>query len=160
MKVQHIACQTYHKYPGEDWPVEEFFPREVTLASGQVVEMDLAERGTWLAGKIGVREIRKYCQSGRQTSVLSTNYLATEVTIAGAMFARWSQENFFKYMRENYNLDALVDYCTENIPDATPVVNPAYRRVDGEVRRAVGKRGDNVPSLPLSYWKMISSLRV
>jgi len=34
-----------------------------------------------------------------------------------------------------------VDYCTENIPDATPVVNPAYRRVDREVRRAVGKLG-------------------
>lgn len=96
MKAQHIACQTYHKYPGEDWPVEEFFPRDVTLASGQVVEMHLAERGTLLAGKIRVREIRKYCQSGRQTSVLSTNYLATEVSIAGAMFARWSQENFFK----------------------------------------------------------------
>jgi len=96
MKAQQIACQTYHKYPGEDWPAEEFFPREVSLASGQVVEMNLAERGTLLAGKIWVREIRKYCQSGRQTSVLSTNYLATEVTIAGAMFARGSQENFFK----------------------------------------------------------------
>lgn len=34
-----------------------------------------------------------------------------------------------------------MDYCTENIPDATPGVNPAYRRVDGEVRRAVGKLG-------------------
>jgi len=44
--------------------------------------------------------------------VLSTHYLAPEVRIAGAMFARGSQEN--------YNLDALVDYCTENIPDATP----------------------------------------
>ena len=65
--------------------------------------------------------------------MLSTNYLATEVSIAGAMFARGSQEN--------YNLDALVDYCTENIPDATPGVNPAYRRVDGEVRKAVGKLG-------------------
>ena len=45
MKAQHIACQTYHKYPGEDGPVEAFFPRELNLASGQVVEMTLAARG-------------------------------------------------------------------------------------------------------------------
>ena len=55
------------------------------------------------------------------------------------MFARWSQENFFKYMRQNYNLDGLVDYSTEDIPDTTPVINPDYRRLDGEVRRELGK---------------------
>jgi hypothetical protein len=29
------------------------------------------------------------------------------------MFARWSQENFFRYMRQSYNLDGLVDYGTD-----------------------------------------------
>ena len=117
MKAQHIAGQTYHQYPGEDGPMEAFFPREISLASGQVAGMNRAERGTWLAGKIGVREICKYGQSGRQTSVLSTNYWATEVILAGAMFARGSQGNFFKSLRENHNRDALVDYGTENSPD-------------------------------------------
>ena len=138
MKRLGIACQTYHKYPAEDWPDEEFFLREVTLASGHVVAMPLAERGTYLGG-IWVREIRKLCDSGHQTSVVSTNYMAEEVTIAGAMFARWSQENFFKYMREHYNLDGLVAYSTEEIPDTTAVVNPHYRQLDGKVRRAVSK---------------------
>jgi hypothetical protein len=101
--------------------------------------MKLAERGTFLGGKLWVREIRKQCESGHQTSVLSTNYMANDVVIAGAMFARWSQENFFKYMRQNYNLDGLVDYSTEDIPDTTPVINPDYRRLDGEVRRELGK---------------------
>jgi predicted nucleic acid-binding Zn-ribbon protein len=54
------------------------------------------------------------------------------------MFARWSQENFFKYMREHYGLDRLVDYGTEEIPDTTPVVNPDYRRLDGQVRSKQG----------------------
>jgi len=139
MKRLRIACQTYHKYPGENWPDDEFFLREVTLASGHVVEMKLAERGTLLGGKIWVREIRKRCDSGHQTSVLSTNYMAEEWVIAGAMFARWSQENYFKYMRENYNLDGLVAYSTEEIPDTTPVVNPDHRRLGGEVRSEVGK---------------------
>jgi hypothetical protein len=51
------------------------------------------------------------------------------------MFARWSQENFFRYMRQNYNLDRLVDYGTGVIPETTQVVNPAHRRLDGMVRR-------------------------
>ena len=139
MKRLGIACQTYHKFPGADWAHEEFITRKVPLASGHVVDMKLAERGTFLGGKLWVREIRKQCESGHQTSVLSTNYMANDVVIAGAMFARWSQENFFKYMRQNYNLDGLVDYSTEDIPDTTPVINPDYRRLDGDVRRQLGK---------------------
>ena len=99
MRKLRIACQTYHKYPAEDWPEDEFFLQEVTLASGHITQMKLAERGTLLGGKIWVREIRKCCNSGHQTSILSTNYLAKEAIIAGSMFARWSQENYFKYMR-------------------------------------------------------------
>jgi hypothetical protein len=121
MKQQHIACQSHHKFPGEGWPVEEFYPQNITLVSGHVVEMKIAERGTHLLKRKWVREIRKLCDGGKQTGVLSTNYLASEAIIADAMFARWSQENFFKYMRENYNLDALASYSTDSIPDATPV---------------------------------------
>jgi len=51
------------------------------------------------------------------------------------MFARWSQENFFRYMREHYSLDRLTDYGTEEIPDTIRVVNPEYRELDGQVRR-------------------------
>jgi hypothetical protein len=57
------------------------------------------------------------------------------------MFARWSQENFFKYMREQYNLDGLVDYSPDQIPDTTEVVNPAYREVDGEVKKLAARLG-------------------
>ena len=84
MKRLGIACQTYHKCPTEDWPVEEFMRREVSLVSGHVVAMQLAERGTYLGGKIWVREIRKLCDSGHQTSVVSTNYGAKAVDVATA----------------------------------------------------------------------------
>ncbi|MEE8057613.1 MAG: hypothetical protein V3T17_07240, partial [Pseudomonadales bacterium] len=140
MKKLHIACKTYHKYPKEDWSHDEFFPRQVTSASGHVTEMKLAERGTFIGKKIWVREMRKLCASGHQTRVISTNYKDNAEAIGVAMFARWSQENYFKYMRENYNLDALVDYCIEEISDTTVVVNPAYRRLDGEVRKKCVKR--------------------
>ena len=85
-----------------------------------------------------MREIRKQTESGHQTSVLSTDYRSDPGPVAATMFARWSQENFFKYMREHYGLDRLVDYATEEIPDTTKVVNPAYRRLDGRVRSLRG----------------------
>ena len=139
LKEKRIACLTYHKYPGEDWPQEEFFPCQVNLASGACVEMRLAERGTFLGGKVWVREIRKLTESGHQTAVLSTDYRSDPAPVAAAMFARWSQENFFRYMREHYGLDRLVDYATEEIPDTTKVVNPEYRRLDGQVRSLRGQ---------------------
>ena len=135
LKDKRIACLTYHKYPGEDWSPEEFSPCPVKLASGAGVEMQLAERGTFLGGKVWVREIRKRTDSGHQTAVLSTDYRSEPGPVAAAMFARWSQENFFKYMRQHYGLDRLVDYTLEEIPDTTKVVNPDYRRLDGQVRR-------------------------
>jgi predicted nucleic acid-binding Zn-ribbon protein len=138
LKQKRIACLTYHKYPGADWPQEEFSPCQVPLASGAWVAMDLAERGTFLGGKVWVREIRKRTDSGHQSAVLSTDYRAAPGPLAAAMFARWSQENFFKYMREHYGLDRLVDYATEEIPDTTLVVNPDYRRLDGQVRSQQG----------------------
>ena len=138
MKTKHIACLTYHKHPNEAWPDAEFQPRQVQLSSGEWVEMLLAERGVLLSKTLWVRECRKLTPSGHQTSVLSTDYQADLGPVAAAMFARWSQENFFKYMREHYGLDRLVDYATESIPETTKVVNPAYRSLDGQVRRANG----------------------
>ena len=49
MKKQRIACLTYHKFPGDDWSDEEFRACPVQLHTGEIVSMDLAERG-WLVG--------------------------------------------------------------------------------------------------------------
>jgi hypothetical protein len=136
MRDRRIACLTYRKYPGEDWPQEEFFP--VRLSSGELTTIRLAERGTWLGDRLWVREVRKLTESGHQTAVLSTDYKSSAARLGPAMFARWSQENFFRYMRQSYNLDGLVDYGTDIVPDATMVVNPAYRTLDGQARKKIG----------------------
>jgi len=134
MKKDHIACLTYHKYQGEDWPHDEFKTGKVLFSNGNAVEMKLAERGTLLSGKIWVREIRKLTETGHQTSILSTDYTSDIAPVAAAMFSRWSQENFFKYMREHYNLDRLVEYNLAPVSDTVRVVNPEYRVLDGQVR--------------------------
>jgi hypothetical protein len=139
MKQQRIACLTYHKFPGEDWPEEEFARTSLPLPGGEVVSMDLAERGTRLSNGLWVRELRKRSERGHQTAILCTDYRSEALPLAMAMFARWSQENFFKYAREHFGLDRLVDYRTEAISDPLRVVNPAYRHLDGQVRSATGK---------------------
>ncbi|MCP4298010.1 MAG: hypothetical protein GY786_20675 [Proteobacteria bacterium] len=135
MKEKRIACMTYHKYPGEDWAEEEFIPHRIELSSGNAIEIKLAERGTFIGKKLWVREIRKLTDSGHQTSVLSTDYRSNLKVVAVAMFSRWSQENFLKYMRLHYNLDRLVEYSTEDIPETTKVINPEYRRIESEIKK-------------------------
>ena len=99
--------------------------------------MQLAERGTRLSNQLWLREIRKLSPSGRLTAILSTDYQTSARRLAPAMFARWSQENFFRYMRQSYSLDSLVDYRTAPVPETTRVVNPAYRVLDGKVRKTL-----------------------
>jgi hypothetical protein len=139
MKGKRIACLTYHKFPGEPWPEEEFSATRVRLPSGEVITMDLAERGTCLSNGLWVRELRKRTERAHQTAILCTDYCCEAAPLAVAMFARWSQENFFKYAREHFALDHLADYRTEVISEPLRVVNPDYRHLDGQVRSATGK---------------------
>ena len=139
MKEKHIACMTYHKYPKEDWGNEEFQEYRIESTAGNIINVQLAERGTQLSNKMWVREIRKLTKSGHQTSIISTDYCSNLTQVASEMFDRWCQENFFKYMRQHYNIDRLVDYSLESIPETTIVTNPEYRRLDGIVRRLAAK---------------------
>lgn len=139
MKEQRIACITYHKFPNEPWPEGEFHSVEIQLAHDNKATLQLAERGIFLSKKIWLREIRKLSKGGHQTSVIATDYSADFKKIAGQMFCRWSQENFFKYMREQYNLDRLVDYKLDDIDESIMLVNPQYRKIDGQVRSRVSK---------------------
>jgi hypothetical protein len=82
-----------------------------------------------------VREVRKLAADGHQISIVSTNFLGDAASQAAALMARWSQENFFKYMRQHFSLDALVQYGTEEVPATVTVPNPAWRDLDRQVRK-------------------------
>ncbi|PYY10815.1 MAG: hypothetical protein DMG69_05665 [Acidobacteria bacterium] len=68
----------------------------------------------------------------------TTNFQASIGALAVSLFARWSQENFFRYEREHYGLDRLVEYGTELIPE-TEVVNPQWRQLDSQIRSRAGQ---------------------
>jgi len=135
MKALRVAVITYHKFPADDWPETEFVAQPLTLANGETVTRSLAERGTCLNNGLWVRELRQREEGGHQVSVLATDYRSELRPIAVRMFARWTQENFLKYMREHYAIDRLVEHGTEPLPETTQVVNPAWRRLDSQVRR-------------------------
>jgi hypothetical protein len=137
---KRIAILTYHKFPQDPWQEEEFHSYSVALVGGETVTMKLAERGSQLSNRFWVRQIRKLGDSGHQTAILTTNFQSPLATVAAALFARWCQENFFRYMREHYSLDRLLEYGTEPIPDAIEVVNPLWRKLDSQIRSKTGQR--------------------
>ena len=144
MWQQHrIACITYHKFPKVAWPESEFADTTVALPNGETVSLSLAERGSWIGDRrtgLWVREVRKRCRSGHQTSLISTAYGQTGPRDAAYLFSRWSQENFFRYAMQHFALDLLSEYGTEKIPGTNrPVVNPARRKLDTQ-RRTVQSR--------------------
>jgi hypothetical protein len=139
LQRERIAFCTYRKNVKEDWPEEAFTEYEVVDADGQKESILLAEQSTLLYGKkekgvpqksVVVREIRKRSASGHQTAIITTNYMKTAVQIAVLMFARWCQENFFKYMMESFGIDSITSYLKKNLPDTSPVINPAYKALE------------------------------
>src|SRR4029453_2276008 len=60
--------------------------------------------------------------------------------VAYRMFERWTQENFFRYMRQHFALDALVTYAVEPADPDRTVPNPqrkALRKQLAEARAAL-----------------------
>ena len=134
-----IACITWHKnFKGEDWPQEDFRTLEVPIhgpAGTSATTVDLAEQPIVLRNGLTVRQIRRRLANGRQMPVITTHPQMPLVQVAGAMFSRWSQENFFKYMREQFNLDSLPSHDLAPLDPDAQVVNPVRRALEKTIRR-------------------------
>lgn len=131
---ERIAVLSYQKKPGEAWPESEFARRKVKPPGGREVELDLAERLVKLGNGLEVREVRMRDEVGQQISIVTTHPGLDAGQVVVGMKARWSQENYLKYMKEHFGLDRLVEYGVTPLPDTTVVINPAHRRADREVK--------------------------
>jgi len=142
-QCHRIACITYHKFPKEQWPTEWFVPTSLDLPSGERVSVLLAERGSFIGSRkngLWVREVRKLTASGHQTSLISSAYDQQAPMNAAALFSRWSQENFFRYMMQHFAIDLLSEYDTEEIPGThRPVINPSWRDLERQRRSLKSK---------------------
>jgi transposase len=90
----------------------------------------------FLRGKLRLRQVTRLTDNGKQTPILTSRWDLRDIVIAYRMFERWRQENFFKYMRQEFLIDALSDYAVEPDDPARSVPNPARKAVDKELGKA------------------------
>jgi DNA-binding CsgD family transcriptional regulator len=127
---------TYRK--GRTRPVARSrFKLHEGVIDGRKVSYTLADQGIrLLAGKLRLRQVTRLREDNHQTPVLTSRRDLSAVEIAFRMFERWRQENFFKYLREEYALDALVDYAV--VPDnpVRDVPNPKRIEMTAKLQQA------------------------
>ena len=111
------------------------FKHQQMVIDGQDIGYDLADQEVrLLGGKLRLRQVTRL-KDDHQTPVLTSRRDLDAVEIAYRMFERWRQENFFKYMREEFLLDALVDYEVEPDDPERDVPNPKWREADNKLKQ-------------------------
>lgn len=118
---------TYRKGSYEAWPEAEFVEFGSTDGATQDFVCHLAERPLTLSNGFEVREVRCLTEKGHQTSIVTTRTDLTVLEVAERMFSRWRQENFFRYMRMEFDLDHMPTYAVEEADPERLVPNPAKK---------------------------------
>jgi hypothetical protein len=83
-----------------------------------------------------LRQITVLREDGRQTVIVTNRTDLTAVEVVQRLFRRWRQENYFKYMAEEFALDALVEYGVEEVSEELTRPNPQRKRVARERKQA------------------------
>ena len=127
---------TYRKGRCPRLPRSRFCERKGVI-DGRAIEYTLADQGVYLLrGKLRLRQVTRLSEDGHQTPIVTSRRDLPAVEVAYRMFERWRQENFFKYLREEFALDALIEYATEPDDPAREVPNPKWNELDGQLRQA------------------------
>ena len=132
-KEHKVAIITYRKGVSDKWD-ENLFEHTDQQILNNNVKMQLCEMGVCLSGR-WFREVRKLTESGHQTSILTTHPTLEMGKIAVKMFSRWTQENFFKYMVENFDFDRMIEYGTEPSRYKKDIPNPVYRKLTYQLKK-------------------------
>jgi len=107
------------------------------VIDGRTIQYTLADQGVHLlGGKLRLRQVTRLSENGHQTPIVTSRRDLPAIEVAFRMFERWRQENFFKYLREEYALDALVEYATEPDDPAREVPNPKWNLLNKQLRQA------------------------
>jgi hypothetical protein len=163
---QDIGFITYQR--GTPKLPDDAFVRREARFEGRRVRFYLAE-DTVKVGRSGPwRRIVIRAKNGHQTPILTN--LGPEIgaaRIACLMFARWRQENLFKYMGAHHGLDHLVSYGADPADPDAVIPNPERKRLDRqitELRKQAAKLkaalGDAVLEEPKGDARSVHGLKV
>ncbi|MBI4677514.1 MAG: helix-turn-helix domain-containing protein [Elusimicrobia bacterium] len=127
---------TYRKGRWKNIPATQFV-QCVKMIEERKVSYDLNDRNIrLLKGRLRLRQITRLNADGYQTPIVTSRRDLPAVVLAYRMFERWRQENFFKYLIEEFALDALVDYVAEPVDPERTAPNPERRQVEKELASA------------------------
>ncbi len=142
---------TYFKGPWTRADLSAFTTVDFTGPDGIAQTYQLAERPIVLpvagqqaspgcdattAGTVTLRLIIRRSPDGHQTPILTNRIDLSAAEIAYRMSNRWRQENYFKYGREHFALDALDSYTDQPDDLGRLVPNPAKARAVDKVHGA------------------------
>jgi len=141
-----VEVITYRKGKQTPWDAQDFQPFTLER-NGKSVTYLLAERSVQLIPAnrkrpaFWMREIRRLSKDGHQSAILTTRQDLPAAAIADRMFARWRQENFFKYMQAEFNIDHLSTYATEPADPERSVPNPERTRLEKALKAKQAQLG-------------------
>src|SRR6202043_3857334 len=101
------------------------------------------------------------CDGGHQTNIITGRCDLRDVEVAYRMFERWRQENFFKYMREEFLLDAhssIHGSSRRTRPAPSPIPSAALW-IRRSVRRASISPSSNANTVPPPRTRLNSAAR-
>lgn len=156
---------TYRKGNYDDLPLESFAKQPTQIGKRAYAHapvdtleqsFNLYEKITTKSGKAGrrkasernFREVRVLSDDASKQTAVVTNLSseqADSVAVCAAMFQRWgNQENVFKYFKQEYALDALLEYnqggksskersAEEQLPGALDHPNPVYAKLTRQI---------------------------
>jgi hypothetical protein len=93
---------------------------------------------TWIGSKkdgLWMRQVTRL-KGDHQTQIMTTRKDLDITEVAHRMFNRWRQENYFKYMRQEFAIDALVQYGEEESDPHREIPNPAWIAADKDLKKA------------------------
>ena len=134
---------TYRKGNKTNEPARSFTEQSFD-DDGVVHTYDLAERNVRLRlpkkidGRrtLTVRQVTRRQPDGHQTPIVTSRTDVIAAEVAHKMFSRWRQENYFRYARAHFALDALDSYAAVPDDPARTVPNPARKILQARLRKA------------------------
>ncbi len=127
---------TYRKGKFRRVAKKHFSMHESTI-DGRKRRYILADREVrFLKQTLRLRQVTRLGDDGHQIGILTSRHDLSASEVVHRLTERWRQENFFKYLRIEYALDALVDYGVESADEDRMVPNPERRKLNSEIEKA------------------------
>jgi transposase-like protein len=131
---------TYRKGPFDPLPAQAFTTHTYTDPDGDTRDYTLAEAIVALplpdGDTISLRQIHRLAPGGVQIPILTSRADLAAVVVCWRLARRWRQENYFKYAREHFALDALDSYAAIADDPTRLVPNPAKKHTRAAVQTA------------------------